>query len=150
MSEPYVRPATAEDCAELAVTMRQADLTELALGGCRSPYDALMRGLVCSDDPMTIVGTEGEVVAIFGVVPLAPSTGSPWMLASDSLEDIKRPFIRECRPHLMAMHKRFPLLVNQVWEGNTVHIRWLRWLGFTVSPTDTLKPNFLPFWRLNV
>lgn len=147
MSKPYVRPAHVDDCAELAVTMREADMKEVALAGSTSPYASLMRGFANSDSPQTVIGRHGEVVAIFGVVALAPGMGSPWMLASDSLEEIKKPFLRECRSYLDAMHARFPLLFNQVWEGNTVHIRWLKWLGFTVNPVPTNQPNFLPFWR---
>ena len=150
MSKLTLRPATPEDCAELAVTMREADRTELALGGSPSPYDSLMRGIVRSDNPTAVVGPHGDVVAIGGCVELAPLVGSPWLLASDGLLDIKRDFLRDCRPQLIRLHGDFPTLYNEVWEGNTVHIRWLRWLGFTVSATAGARPHFLPFWRTNV
>lgn len=149
MSKPYMRPSTVEDCAELALTMRQADLTEIALSGSPGPYDSLMRGVVASDDPTTVIGADGTVVAMLGVVRMGPSLGSPWMLASDGLEDIKWPFLRECRKWLAGALKRYQSLHHHVWEGNALHIRWLQWLGFTVSPVPLDRPHFLPFWKSN-
>lgn len=148
MSKPYARPAQVDDCAELAANLRQADLTELSLGHSPTPYDALMRGFAFSDEPISVIDSQGAVVAMMGVVPLGPGVGGPWMLASDGLEKIKWPFLRECKARLLEIHKRYPFLHNQVWQGNTVHIRWLKWLGFTVSPVPVDRPLFLPFWKL--
>lgn len=150
MSDLITRPATVDDCAELALTMRRADQVEIALGGSSSPYAALMQGFAYSDAPVAVIGPQGEVAAMGGVVAITPFLGSPWMLAADSLEDLKWPFLRECKRRLQSLHGQFPALYNQVWEGNTVHIRWLQWLGFTVSETPLDRPNFLPFWKNNV
>lgn len=149
MSDPFVRPATPEDAAELAVTMREDDIKELALNGSR-PYEALIRGLAFSDSPMTVVGRDGEVIAIYGVVRLAPGVGSPWMLASDGIDSIKRPFIKHGYSLLADIHVKYPLLYNEVWKGNTTHIRWLKRLGFTIVEQELIKPNFYPFWKRNV
>lgn len=150
MSKLTLRPATPEDCAELALTMREADRIELALGGSPSPYDSLMRGIVRSDNATAVIGPQGDVVAIGGCAVLAPTVGCPWLLASDGLMAVKRSFLRDCRPQLMRLHGDFPTLYNEVWAGNTVHIRWLRWLGFTVADQPGTRPHFLPFWRTNV
>ena len=150
MSKLTLRPSVIEDAAELALTMRQADRTEIALAGSPSPYDSLMRGIVNSSAPTTIVGPEGDVVAMGGCVQLAPLVGCPWLLASDGLMGIKRDFLRDCRPELLRLHGSFPTLYNEVWEGNAVHIRWLRWLGFTVADQPGTRPHFLPFWRTHV
>lgn len=149
MSNLILRPATPDDCAELALTMRQADRTEIALGGASSAYDALMRGVVNSATPQALVNAVGEVIGIGGVVQLAPDLGSPWLLASDGLVAVKWPFLRECRGRLMEVHAAFPRLYNTVWEGNHVHIRWLKWLGFTVGEASSHRPHFLPFWKNN-
>ena len=149
MSRLNLRAATPEDCAELALTMRQADRTELLVGGSPSPYDSLMRGIVRSDEAVTIVGASGEVLAIGGCVQLAPRMGCPWLLASDGLMAAKRDFLRDCRPQLQRLNAAYPTLYNEVWEGNTVHIRWLQWLGFTVADQPGARPHFLPFWRTN-
>lgn len=130
--------------------MRQEDLIEIALGGSPGPYDSLMRGLAYSEDCLSVIGEHGEVVAMYGVVRISPTMGSPWMLGSDALLGIKWVFLRECRRHLQAIHRQYPSLHNHVWEGNSVHIRWLRWLGFTVGGAPSNRPNFLPFWKNNV
>jgi Protein of unknown function (DUF2833) len=150
MSKPYVRTATADDAAELAISMRDDDLRELAIGGSPGPYEALLRGIVNSDEAYTLIGKHGEVAAMGGVVGLSPVIGSPWMLGADTIEDIAIPFLRLSRAHLHAAHTRYPHLYNQVWEGNVTHIRWLKWLGFTVSEAPKDRPHFLPFWRTNV
>lgn len=150
MSKLTLRPATPDDCAELALTMREADRKEIALAGSPSPYDSLMRGIVRSEEATAVMGPHGDVVAIGGCVQLAPALGCPWLLASDGLLEIKRDFLRDCRPQLLRLHGAYPTLYNEVWEGNTVHIRWLRWLGFTVSETHGSRPHFLPFWKSNV
>lgn len=146
LGKPHTRLASVDDCAELALTLREADRIELAMGGSSGAYEALVRGVAMSEDPQAIINPQGEVVGIVGVVPMGPFSGSPWMLAADGLEDIKWRFLRECRTQLNALHDRYPFLHNHVWEGNTTHIRWLKWLGFTVG-TATSRPHFLPFWR---
>jgi hypothetical protein len=150
MSKPYTRPSTPDDCAELALSMRQADRTEIALGGSPGPFDSLMRGLAYSDSCESIIAPNGAVVGMVGVVRLSPQLGSPWMLAADGLTDIKWQFLRECRERLQVLHAQYPHLFNQVWEGNTTHIRWLKWLGFTVADKPLDRPNFLPFWKNHV
>ncbi|MCA0324045.1 MAG: hypothetical protein LCH89_00355 [Proteobacteria bacterium] len=147
--KPHTRLATPDDAAELAVTMRDADLRELALGSHSGPYDALMRGLVYSAEARAVVTAEGEVAAIYGVVPQGHGRGSPWLLGADCIQDIAVPFLRGSRSVVAEMHLKYPLLHHQVWEGNTLHVRWLRWLGFTVEPSPTTRPNFLNFWRTN-
>jgi hypothetical protein len=146
LGKPYTRTATVDDCAELALTMREADRIELAMGGSSGPYASLVRGVATSENPLAVINPQGEVVAILGVVPMGDLMGSPWMLAADGLEAIKWPFLRECRAHLAEMHNRYPFLHNHVWEGNTTHIRWLKWLGFTVGDVPA-RPHFLPFWK---
>lgn len=148
LDKPYTRPATVDDCAELALTMRTADRIEIAMAGSAGPYESLVRGVATSEAPQAIVNPQGEVVALLGVVPMGNLYGSPWMLASDGLEEIKWPFLRECRNRLAEIHSRYPFLHNHVWEGNTTHIRWLKWLGFTVGESGA-RPHFLPFWKQN-
>ena len=89
LDKPHTRTATIDDCAELALTMREADRIELAMGGASSPYGSLVRGVATSEDAQAIVNQRGEVVAILGLVPMGPRMASPWMLAADGLEDIK-------------------------------------------------------------
>ena len=142
-----LRPSEIEDCAELALTLRAADRKELAMGGARSPYDALLRGYLQSDSPMSIVAPDGSVVAMWGAAPISPNLGSPWMLGADGLTKHRWQFLREGRAHMETLHETYPFLYNEVWEGNTLHINWLKWLGFTVSEAPVNRPHFLPFWR---
>lgn len=147
---PTFRPATEGDAAELALVLREADRVEIKLGGHASAYEGLVQSLRASDNPLAIVSPHGDVLALFGVSPWVEGfMASPWMMGSTELPRYRHRLMRECLPVVEAMNTRFPVLHNDVWEGNTVHINWLRRLGFEVSTTSTKRPGFLPFWRVN-
>lgn len=146
-SKPFVRVAVIDDCAILASTLRQADRDEIAAASGNPPLAALVTGFYSGRTYTVEWG--GRVVAMFGVVPLfQEGHGAPWMLASDDLEKIKRPFIKECRKYVQEMSQQFPILHNMVWSKNAVHITWLKWLGFKVFPAVSHGINgelFHPF-----
>ena len=50
------------------------------------------------------------------------------------LEDTrdKRDFLRQSRIELKKVHKEFPVLFNYIDARNTVHLRWLKFMGFTI------------------
>lgn len=73
--------------------------------------------------------------------------GVPWMLASPTLSRIRKTFLRECRQYVEDMLLRYGHLENYVWAGNTVHIQWLKWLGFTIEPAKPHGIDSQPFHR---
>ncbi len=56
--------------------------------------------------------------------------GYVWMVATDRLVKYQREFIRESRKWLDEAHEEYPMLGNFVDARNTLHIRWLDWMGF--------------------
>lgn len=127
--KPYVRDTTVKDCAELAVTMREEDKREVWHASRSSPKDVLLKSVSSSRLCWTVMW-QGKVVAIFGVCGTKNDTGIPWMLASDDLVKIRKSFLRECKDYVNKMQEHHPLLANIAWTKNTVHIQWLKWLGF--------------------
>lgn len=128
-SNPFARPATPKDCQELALTMREEDKREIWHFARFSPLDALLSGLLGSSKCWA-VEWDGRVIAMFGVCPQDDLVGQPWMLASDELKEIAKPFVRECRTYVEEMFDGFQVLTNHAWSKNDIHIQWLKWLGF--------------------
>ena len=86
-------------------------------------------------------------LAIFGVVGVDGQAGAPWMLGTDDLKRC-RSLLRDCREYLDGYAKQYRYLTNAVWSGNTVHIEWIKWLGFTFEGSDVRNgQTFLQFHR---
>jgi hypothetical protein len=69
---------------------------------------------------------------MFGVVPQRDGTGVVWMLGSDEIAKppLSRQFIRECRAFVRVLECGYTELHNVIDERNSLHRRWLEWLGF--------------------
>jgi hypothetical protein len=127
---PQVRLSQAEDCVSLAGQLRSADLKELEAHGV-APEAALHLGFAAST-PCYTIEHEGEPVAMFGVSPLpADHTGAVWLLGSDGIKNIRTRFLRESKKWLKEISRDYVLLTNVVHKENEVHIKWLKFLGFT-------------------
>lgn len=146
MSPPVVevRPATLDDARTLV--LRAADRAEVEALTGRDPHAVLAESVERS--AMAWAGVaDGELVCLFGVVPLslAGVTGVPWLLGSDAVVAYGRPFLRRNRTYVREMLRAFPVLRNVVDARNAVSIRWLRWLGFTMGQPQPMGVRGLPF-----
>lgn len=129
------RPATYEDCLTLAPNLRQEDKDEVWESGGFLPEESLIASLMSSKD--ALVGTmDGEVVCMFGITSTEdPQLGVPWLLGSDKIQMYSREFLALNKKVLDEISNEYKILANYVWSKNTTHIRWLEWLGFTVTRT---------------
>lgn len=138
-----VRPATLEDAHNLAPRLRPADLQEIAAGSGEAPVVALCRGVADSSVCYAIVSPSDPqaVFGLFGVTPLqgAVGVGAVWLLGSPDLTRISVKFLRHSHEWLARLFEGYQLLGNLVDARNTVHIRWLKWLGFRFV---CLRPAF--------
>ncbi len=129
-----VRVSTLKDVEWLAPRLRLEDIDEIKAASGSQPHEALMSGLLYSDDCLTMVADDEEPVGMFGVAPSpAEGVGHVWMLCTPRLpEEYSRRFIKECREGFWTsfLHRNYPVLTNHVDERNMTHVRWLRWLGF--------------------
>lgn len=143
---PFIRQCTLFDVEELALTMRREDVEEIHHASRSTPREALLRGYHASEVLRTIE-RGGKVVAIFGVVGVLGRAGSPWMLGTDDLPRC-RSLLRECRARLEQYTIKYHHLTNSVWAKNTVHIEWIKWLGFQFDGSDLRNgETFLHFHR---
>lgn len=126
-------PATLEHAHEMAPLMRAADVEEVAAFG-RSPLDALVRSIRATGEAYA-GRVDSRTACIFGVsMPsLMSDTGSPWLLATDEMVRHAPAFLRLSSGYMAGLRLRFRVLHNNVGARNVAAIRWLGWLGFTVS-----------------
>lgn len=135
MNYPQVIPSTEEHARWMAPRLREADKAEIAAMTGSYPESALLRGLE-GDVCVTAVSPEGDPFLMAGVRPSRfPEAGFVWMLGTDAIENFSIPFLRHARGYLDAFHDIYPLLHNYVDARNTVHIRWLKWMGCTFIQT---------------
>ncbi|WP_145548552.1 hypothetical protein [Yersinia massiliensis] len=146
MRHVQIIPATQEHADLLLPKVRQADIDEFYAAALMSPAEVIQRSMSAST--ICFAGlVDGEVIALFGVVPASILTGFgvPWLVAADSMERYQVTFLRHCRPVVRYMLSIYPHLENYVDTRNLAAKKWLRWLGFTIDdpiPYGALK---LPF-----
>ena len=128
----FARAYREGDEYDLAPRLRQADLDELQASCSLPPLQVLQTGAYNSVPSVTVIGNNGFVAAMFGVVPQPDGTGVVWLLGSDELTKppLSRQFIRECRTFVKVLERGYTELHNIIDERNTVHRRWLEWIGF--------------------
>jgi hypothetical protein len=87
-------------------------------------------------------------VALAGVSPTkTPDVGQVWMVATDQLLDHQKEFLRYTHSFIDKLHDHYPLLFNWVDARNTVHLKWLKWSGFTfINYHEKWGPLGLPFY----
>ena len=82
---------------------------------------------------------DGEPIVCFGVCkPVVLSTeGHPWAIASRRVEEpaCRRLFLKHSRSALAEIVGGYTNIWNVIHEENSLAIRWLTWLGFTISDT---------------
>jgi hypothetical protein len=149
MSPPAVevRAPTPEDLAWLAEHLRDQDLAELQAAGWDDPHQALIASVARSKQTFLAVA-DGLPAALFGCAEygslLAP-VGVPWMLGTDAVARHRRVLQRWARRYIEAMLQEYPRLFNAVHAENTVSVRWLQALGFTLHPATPAPPHGAPF-----
>lgn len=149
--EYTISKATAEDAAEMAPSMRQIDVTELADGWGLSPLRALSGSLEASSRAFT-ARANGQIVCMYGVgrSSLISPGGVIWMLGTELVNTHARQFLRRSASQMARLGEGFAFLENYCDNRNTLTIRWLRWLGFTISkpqPYGLYGKPFCHFWK---
>ena len=133
LGEAYQRASRPSDLRYLADNMRANDVAEvMACSGC-TPDQMLLYCALHSVPCRTMVSRHGHVMGMWGVIPEA-SGGRVWMLGTEGMVDDKRDrrtFLRKSKEQLQQLFSDYSVLFNVVDARNTVHIRWIKHMGFT-------------------
>lgn len=142
-----VRFSILEDCYTIANNIREDDRREILAVSGGDPLDALVQGFMFSDKPRTVLAGN-TVCAMFGSGQVEPNVGAVWLLGTDDINNISRQFLRESKKWLDELYENYDLLFNYVDERNTVHIKWLKWLGFDfIKRHEQFGVGQLPFFE---
>lgn len=127
----HVRKSVEADQTDLATRLRKADQVELDAHNVTAEL-ALGMGFTFSQPCLTIEHDD-KPIGMFGVTPVdgADEVGQVWLLGSDEINDIRYQFLRESKRWLKEISNDYEMLCNVVHEGNTLHHRWLKFLGFS-------------------
>jgi len=140
-----MRIASLKDCEELGKNLRKADLQECQAYGNINGLQALLIGYLNSNICISIADDK-SVIAIFGICGEINQPATIWMLASDRLSEISRKFLRENKKLIDYLNQQYPLLHNVCDARNDVHIKWLKWCGFTFINKQNLGYQNKPFY----
>ncbi len=147
----FQRPSVLQDIKIVGEDMRQSDIEELQAQSGGKPKESLLFCFFASTPCMTIVSRHGNPIGMWGVVPQGDIYGRIWMLGCDAmLQDSsdKRTFLKESKIELKKLHNKYPVLGNIVDARNSVHIRWLHWMGFTfINKLSDWGPESRPFYE---
>lgn len=145
----FVRAARMYDVAQLAHLLRPDDIEEIKAASGLDPEAALYLGVKLGKPSLTFVDPEGGVAGMFGATPTNdPMVGAVWLMSSDAIEKYPMHFLRRCRPWIDKLNDAYPVLTNYVDARNIVHIKWLKWLGFSFTRLIPYGVSNLPFYEI--
>lgn len=155
MTQTEIRCSELADAEEMAPHLRKADREEMAavLGEDADPQDVLRYGIEVSHQPFTAL-VDGKPICIFGAVmePVQRHIAAIWMMGTPGVEEHKMFFLRHSKQCLDKLFEPFSLLWNCVDKRNELHIKWIKWLGFSflreISEYGEQGKPFLEFAKI--
>ena len=132
-----------EDCQYLADKLRYEDKREILDATGFTPISGLIFSYVSSEVCFTIVDKNNIPVGMFGV----SKDGAIFLLASNEIKRIRYSFLRESRKVVDFLNTKYPMLWNFVDCRNELHLRWLKWCGFTFLRKLNYGVNQKPFYE---
>lgn len=128
----YLRPTTGDDIEYVVPRLRKADYRECLAATGKEPLDVLKFTFNLEGKHLTLLAPTGEPVGLCGVVP-SPMDGAGvvWMVATTAILNHQMTFLRQSKSALRFLGEGYDVLFNCVDARNLVHIKWLKWMGFT-------------------
>lgn len=149
MAEIEIVPAEKSHIRSIARRMRKADRDEVWAGSRKTPAQALAFSLRKSSIAWTVI-IDGRPEIMFGVgdLNILAGIGSPWLLGTNAIEKHSRAFWRRSPEFRDQLLSRYLVLRNLVDARNTVSIRWLRRLGFTLMDPINVRGHKFHLFEL--
>lgn len=134
----------------IADHLRAPDRVELAITSPGLTMREILAQSVVESRWTIVACVDGVPAILYGVAPTPERyVGTAWMLATDDVRKVRREFLSRCKDEVRLMQQKFAVLTNQVHRENTLSIRWLEWLGFTIDRERPVGPNgeLFVFWK---
>lgn len=147
--DKHLIPTTVDDVEYIAPRLREADRQECLAATGKEPLEVLKMSLLIGDMTLTLTATDGTRVGLLGVAksPL-PDAGVIWLCATDDIYQYQMTFLRRSIKVLPLLHDRYPVLHNAVDARNELHMKWLKWMGFTfINRHEEWGHGKLPFYE---
>lgn len=147
-----VRIATYEDALYVANNLRLEDAHELMACGHHFNYvDAVIDSWKNS---VSFAGfIDGKLIGIFGYSrhPLFSGICTPWGHFTYDIEGkLAITFLRASRKYFKLLFSQCEMLENRVDARNELHLKWLKFLGFTVVGEEYINGyKFYRFYAYN-
>ena len=137
----YIHPITLEAAYQVASNLRPEDRRECVEGHGIDPIiDLPLASLDGFCRYFTV--PNGETAGIVGIID-----DKIWMLCTPAIHQYPLTFARESKRFIDSRTE--PYLWNVVDKRNTMHIKLLKFLGFTFHEELSFGPNNLPFIRFD-
>lgn len=147
-------PSDAE-LAYLAANIRVADVEEIIAateGGTQlSPqrlYYIMKEEVAVSDKVLLVYEPNTRtpmIIAGVGAFGEYPHMGDVWLHATDAIVKHKFAFLKAARYGLELFTKNYNVLSCSTDERNTLHLKWLQWLGFVPLARHIYSDPTIPF-----
>jgi hypothetical protein len=135
MVPTFTRRASREDVMSVARRLRLEDRQEV-MAACGLPPEAALPPYIDQGREVWVAGlvedNQPEIVYGLDPIPYVESAAVVWVLSTPRLYDYPVEFVHNTLRLREEWHARFELLTNYIDERNTRHIRWLKWMGFTI------------------
>jgi hypothetical protein len=148
--ELTIKPASKREVVEMASRLRAADKREMrAVTGQRDMREILSNTFNASQHTFAVYADPHEPpVIVYGAAkdPGNDRMGVVWLVASTEITRVRKAFLKRASEIVVWLQRRYPMgLHNLVDSRNTLHIRWLKKLGFVFPAGKTAILNGVEF-----
>ena len=152
MGKIVIRDACIADMFEIEPLLRKVDVEEARVASGKDLLESLIFGVNTSVKCKFARAEDGRPLCVFGVTrqTVLGSTGVIWMVGTDLMNQYSRQFLRQCRNDIDKITKGFKIVHNYCDARNSITMRWLLWLGFTIEDAQPYGRYGMPFhhfWR---
>jgi hypothetical protein len=134
-----LKKSTNDHIKYLVFHLRDADRAELKALGIKSPSKEFKRAI--TQGPTYTACLHDKPMAIFGTVPIQEGFGSIWMLGTDDIMKHPMKVLRLSKEVLRGLMEPYEMVGNMVFSENEVHVKWIKWLGFTFIRETIYGPD---------
>ncbi|WP_412058440.1 hypothetical protein [Bartonella sp. DGB2] len=137
-----IKPTIQTDLDELNTLARFEDKREVEDITGRPLIDNLEYGYLNAQPCISARTLDGQLLAIIGIVPdsklnheIYGRFGRIAMVGTQALPRHRTAVLRGSQAYLKTLEKDYDFLHNVCDARNSLHIKWLKWLGFSVGET---------------